>query len=165
MPEVADWLTRHSPDTLLLAAGGIADGRGLAAALMLGTDGVLVGSRLWACEEAEVSEAMRRAAILANGDDTIRTLAMDLVRCPDWPERHSCRVLQHASTARWHDDPETLRSEANMGGARWLSAFRAGDPEGSNTVLGEAAGLIRSVRSAGSIISEMVAEAEALRHR
>lgn len=53
-PEIADLLARESPDTLLVSAGGIADGRGLAAVLMLGADGVLVGSRLWASEEALV---------------------------------------------------------------------------------------------------------------
>src|SRR6185437_16130010 len=48
VPEAADYLKQRSPDTLLLAAGGIADGRGLAAALILGADGVVVGTRLWA---------------------------------------------------------------------------------------------------------------------
>ena len=47
VPEVADLLARASPTTLLVAAGGIADGRGLAACLMLGADGVLLGSRPW----------------------------------------------------------------------------------------------------------------------
>src|SRR5438045_3098314 len=54
VPELADLLAERSPATLLCAAGGIADGRGLAAALMLGADGVLVGSRLWATPEANV---------------------------------------------------------------------------------------------------------------
>jgi nitronate monooxygenase len=162
VPEVADWLTRHSPDTLLLAAGGIADGRGLAAALMLGADGVLVGSRLWASEEADVSEAMHRAATEATGDDTIRTSVMDVARRLDWPERYSCRVLRNAFTDRWHGDPETLRAEADILGADWQAAFRSGDPEGSNTFVGEAVGLIRSIRSAGEIMAAMVADAEAL---
>ena len=52
VPEVADYLAARSPDTLLLAAGGIADGRGLAAALMLGADGVVMGTRFWASAEA-----------------------------------------------------------------------------------------------------------------
>ncbi len=63
VPEVADLLARRSPDTLLVAAGGIADGRGLAAALMLGADGVLVGSRLWASPEALVHSNLQRAAL------------------------------------------------------------------------------------------------------
>src|SRR3984957_9591539 len=51
VPEVADLLARESPATLLVAAGGIADGRGLAASLMLGADGVMMGSRLWSSPE------------------------------------------------------------------------------------------------------------------
>ncbi len=57
VPEVADLIAARAPQTLLCAAGGIGDGRGLAAALMLGADGVLVGSRLWASPEANVSPA------------------------------------------------------------------------------------------------------------
>ena len=52
VPEVADLLAKRAPEVLLLAAGGIADGRGLAAGLMLGADGALVGTRFWAAEEA-----------------------------------------------------------------------------------------------------------------
>jgi nitronate monooxygenase len=73
VPEVADLIAAKSPETLLCAAGGIADGRGLAAALMLGADGVLVGSRLWASSEANVSPRMHAAALAATGDDTIRS--------------------------------------------------------------------------------------------
>ena len=53
VPEAADYLKQHSPETLLLAARGVADGRGLAAALMLGGNGVVVGSRFWASAEAQ----------------------------------------------------------------------------------------------------------------
>ena len=65
VPEVADLLTTCSPDTLLCAAGGVADGRGLAAALMLGADGVLVGSRFSACEEALVFPGWHDALLAA----------------------------------------------------------------------------------------------------
>ena len=51
--EIADYLSDAAPDTLLVAAGGVADGRSLAAALMLGADGVLIGSRLVASSEAQ----------------------------------------------------------------------------------------------------------------
>ncbi len=67
VPEVADLLARQSPDTLLLAAGGIADGRGLAASLMLGADGVLVGTRFWASREALVHARQQEAALAATG--------------------------------------------------------------------------------------------------
>ena len=72
VPEMADALAAHSPSTLLLAAGGIADGRGLAAARMLGADGVLMGTRLWASAESLAATGAVSAALQANGDETAR---------------------------------------------------------------------------------------------
>jgi len=80
LPEIADLLGAHSAQTLVCAAGGIADGRGVAAALVLGADGVLVGSRLWATVEANVADRMQAAAVAADGDGTIRTSVMDIAR-------------------------------------------------------------------------------------
>ena len=68
VPEVADFLTEFSPETLLLAAGGIADGRALAASLALGADGVLIGTRLWASEEALVQPRQRALDVAARHD-------------------------------------------------------------------------------------------------
>ena len=80
VPEVADLLARESPTTLLVAAGGVADGRGLAACLMLGADGVMLGSRLWASPEGMVHPNHQRAALAANGDGTIRQKSSDIAR-------------------------------------------------------------------------------------
>ena len=162
VPEVADMLAREFPEVLMVAAGGIGDGRGLAAALMLGADGVLVGSRLWASDEALVPEAMHSAAIGATGDDTIRSSVMDVARRLNWPERYSCRVLRNAFTDRWHGDLDGLLAAAEVEAPKWLAAFEAGDPDGSNTFVGEVAGLIDAVRPAGEIVGDMVAEAETL---
>ena len=85
VPEAADYLKGHSPETLLLAAGGIADGRGLAAALMLGADGVVVGARLWASAEALTPWLHTDKAIGVTGDSTIRTRALDALRGVPWP--------------------------------------------------------------------------------
>lgn len=79
VPEIADAIAAHAPETLLCAAGGVGDGRGLAAALMLGADGVVVGSRFWASQEALVHANMHAAAVKATGDETIRSAAMDIV--------------------------------------------------------------------------------------
>lgn len=84
LPEVADLVAAHAPETLVVAAGGVVDGRGLAAALMLGADGVLVGTRLWASREALVSPRAQRRALDAGGDDTYRTGVYDIVRGLDW---------------------------------------------------------------------------------
>ncbi|GAW36790.1 nitronate monooxygenase [Roseovarius sp. A-2] len=161
VPEVADWLAGNAPDVLLLAAGGIADGRGLAAALMLGADGVLIGSRLWASEEAQVSEAMTGAAIAASGDETIRSTVMDAARGLRWPDRYTARVLRNPVTERWHDDPDALRA-APCAQADWATGWAAGDPSRANTFVGEATGLINDRPPVSEIIEGMVDQAEAL---
>src|SRR6185437_9089138 len=95
VPEIADYLAKAAPQTLLVAAGGVADGRGLAAALMLGADGVLVGSRFWASKEAIVPESFQQAAVAADGDATIRTSVVDVVRKKAWPAEFTARVMKN----------------------------------------------------------------------
>lgn len=162
VPELADWLAGNAPEVLLLAAGGIADGRGLAASLTLGADGVLVGSRLWATQECLVSRAMTDAAIAATGDDTIRSSVMDRARGLNWPGRYTARVLKNKVTDRWHDDPEGMAAQAEQIAAAWMAGWKAGDPETSNTFVGEAAGLIHDRPPARQIVTTMVNEAAAL---
>ncbi len=162
VPEIADWLAQNAPGILLLAAGGIADGRGLAAALMLGAEGVVVGSRLWATREALVHPEMLKAAVGATGDETIRTTVMDVARRLDWPDRYSCRVLKNPFTERWHDDREGLIAAADTIAPQWTAAWEAGDVTVANTFVGEATGLIDEVRPAATVVGAMVDEAEAL---
>lgn len=159
VPEVADLIAARSPETLLCAAGGIADGRGLAAALVLGADGALVGSRLWASHEANVSARMHAAALAATGDETIRSQVMDLARKLDWPPRYTARVLRNAFIARWHGKEEELVAVADEEAAKYRKAWSEGDPEGSNTFVGEAAGLIHSIDPVDAILGRFVAEA------
>src|SRR5215467_76673 len=106
VPEVADYLAKHAPKTLLLAAGGIADGRGLAAALMLGADGVVVGSRLWASAEALTMKAHTDKAIAATGDMTIRTKSLDALRGTPWPREYSFRFLKNRFASEWANREE-----------------------------------------------------------
>ena len=111
VPEAADYLKQRSPDTLLLAAGGIADGRGLAAALVLGADGVVVGTRLWASAEALTKKAHTDKAIASNGDSTIRTKVLDALRGVPWPREYSFRFLKNKLTDEWTDrDAEAFRA-------------------------------------------------------
>lgn len=162
VPEVADLIAAKAPHTLLCAGGGIGEGRGLAAALMLGADGVLVGSRLWASEEANVSEGMHAAALAATGDDTVRSQVMDLARKLDWPPRYTARVLRNAFIDRWHGREDELAAVADQEAAKYRAAWAAGDPDASNTFVGEVAGLIDAIEPARIIIERMVRQAEAL---
>jgi nitronate monooxygenase len=162
VPEVADHLAAHAPDTLLLAAGGIADGRGLAAALMLGADGALVGTRFWAAAEALVPPGFHAAAIAATGDATTRGAVPDAARLLDWPAPFSIRTLRSAFTDRWGGDPDALRAPgAANARAAWAAAQAAGDASEGSPVAGEAAGLIRGIAPAADITAAMVLRARA----
>ncbi|CAE8591419.1 unnamed protein product [Polarella glacialis] len=143
--EVADLLGAESPNTLLLAAGGIADGRGLAAALMLGADGVLMGSRFWASEEAGVNPALQDAAIAASGDATVRTSVPDVARGKDWPKPFNIRVLDNSVIRDWLDKVEAARADpvlCQQLAERYRTAAAIGDPDNTGVVVGEACGLI-----------------------
>src|SRR5690349_3562524 len=97
VPAVADAV----PNIPLVAAGGIADGRGLAAALMLGADGVLIGTRFYASIEAAGAQAAKERIVAASGDRTIRSILFDIARRNIWPAPYSGRVLRNAFTERW----------------------------------------------------------------
>ena len=165
VPEVADYLAQHSPDTVLLAAGGVADGRGLAAALMLGADGALVGTRLWASREALVKEGHHGAILASTGDGTLRTRVPDVVRQLSWPDGFTARIRRNAFTQRWHGREDALREAAAVEGPRYAQAFAAGDPEQAAVWFGEAAGLVHSIDPAAVIIERMVSEALERMHR
>ncbi|AGK58226.1 2-nitropropane dioxygenase NPD [Hyphomicrobium denitrificans 1NES1] len=162
VPEVADLIAKEHPETILCATGGIGDGRGVAAAFMLGADGVMVGSRLWASKEANVSERMHEAALNSTGDDTIRSQTMDLARKLDWPRQYNARVLVNEFIRRWHGRESELIAVADEEAAKYRAAWVDGDPEKSNTFVGEVVGLIRTIEPASDIIERMMREAEEL---
>ena len=159
VPEAADYLAAHAPGTLLLAAGGIADGRGLAAALALGADGVLVGTRLWAAQEALVQPGHHRAIVETDGDGTIRTTVADIARQLPWPRGFTARIRRNAFTERWHGREAELERNVHTEGPRYRQAFQAGDPDNTGVWFGEAAGLVHAVEPAGVIVERMAAEA------
>jgi nitronate monooxygenase len=164
VPEIADYLAKESPATILVAAGGIADGRGLAAALMLGAEGVLMGSRFWASREAMVHPAFQNVAMAADGDATIRTTVVDIARKLDWPKPFTARVMQNRFVAEWHGREDELAKpevqEREM--QRYVSAMQSGAWDDTGVWVGEAAGLMRDVRPAAELVREISAQAEDL---
>ena len=159
VPEAADYIARHAPDTLLLAAGGIGDGRALAASLVLGADGVLVGTRLWASKEALVPTGHHQAILDADGDGTVRTTIADIARQIPWPRGFTARIRRNAFTDRWHGREAELERNVAVEGPRYRQAFAAGDPENTGVWFGEAAGLINSIEPAAAIVQRMVDDA------
>ncbi|PYT70583.1 MAG: oxidoreductase [Acidobacteria bacterium] len=165
VPEIRDFLAKRAPKTLLLAAGGIADGRGLAAALMLGADGALVGTRFWASAEALTPQAMTDRAARATGDETVRTKAIDALRGVPWPQEFSFRVLKNKFTDEWaHRETEADAARGSLAKA-YAQARAQQDLDMYLTVVGEATGLLHDRPSAASIIENMVAQAESLLKR
>jgi nitronate monooxygenase len=164
VPEVANFLAVAAPETVLVAAGGIADGRGLAAALVLGADGALIGSRLCASDEALVHTAFQQRMIDEDGDGTVRTTSVDVVRDLDWPKPFTARVVKTGFVSQWHGREAELSDATLRDGekGRYFNAMKSGDAENTAVWVGEAVGLIHSVRPAGDIITDMVAEAERL---
>ena len=163
VPEIADLIAVQSPDVLLCAAGGVADGRGLASALVLGADGVVMGSRFWASAEALVHSNFQKAAVSATGDDTLRGKTIDLVRgINDWPVRYNIRTMRSETTDRWHGREDELRAAAKTEMERYAQAAAAGDATIVSPLVGEAVGLIHDVRPAAKILADIVREAETI---
>jgi len=160
VPEVADLISQRAPKTLLCAAGGVADGRGLAAALVLGADGVVIGSRFWVSEEALVHPNLQKAAVAAGGDDTLRSQVIDIVRSRNWPARYDLRSLKSGFTDRWAGKEAELRPAVPMEAERYAEAATAGDTRIASAIVGEAVGLIHEVAPAAKILQDLVIEAE-----
>jgi nitronate monooxygenase len=158
VPAVVDALG----DVPVVAAGGIADGRGLAAALMLGAQAVLCGSLFYASTEALAHPNAKKTLTAASGDHTLRSSVFDIARGYDWPQPWNMRTLDNDFSRRWADDTDGLKASITSESARFAAARDAGDFTTAVVIAGEAADLIREIRPAAQIVADMVAEAEAL---
>jgi nitronate monooxygenase len=159
VPDVVDLVAERSPETLVVAAGGVADGRGLAAALALGADGALVGTRFFASQEALVSPRAQQRAIQASGDDTLRTQVYDVVRRLDWPAEYNLRALGNSFLDTWHGNEAALRASLPEAVATFEKAGAAEDFDTAAVIVGEGVGRVRDVRPAADIVREMVRDA------
>ena len=161
-PEVADHLAGHAPGTLLLSAGGIADGRGLAAALMLGADGVLMGTRFWATQEALIHPAAKALVVGATGGQTVRTSVYDIARGRQWPPEYTGRLMVNDFIRRWHGREEALKAVWQDEKVRVESACEAGDHDCANVTVGQAIGLVSDVPPAALVVRRVAEQAAAL---
>ncbi len=147
--------------TPVLAAGGIADGRGLAAALMLGAQGVLVGTRFYTSIEALGHEQAKERIVSARGDETKRTRVFDVVRGVEWPEGYTGRALRNRFLERWDGREEELAGALDTEGPAFREAMREGNTDTAVVWCGEAADLISDVATAAELMQRIGAEAEA----
>jgi nitronate monooxygenase len=145
--------------TPVLAAGGIADGRGLAAALVLGAAGALVGTRFEASLEALVPSEVAKAIVEENGDNTERNRVVDIARRSPWPYRYTARTLRNDFLDRWTNHEDELR-EDNDAIEAYSRAAEQGDPAVAPIWAGEGIDLIRELAPAANLVSVLVREAE-----
>jgi nitronate monooxygenase len=145
--------------TPVVAAGGIADGRGLAAALMLGADGALLGTRFYASVEALGEDRAKQRIVAANGDDTARTRVFDVVRKLNWPAANSGRALRNRFMERWDGCEGDLATALEIESATYQEAARQGDYDTAVVWAGEAVDLIKSVEKAAVLVARISAEA------
>jgi len=159
--------------TPVVAAGGITDGRGMAAALAMGAAGVWVGTRFVASAESEAHPTYKRRLVEAAAEDTVHTE----LYAYGWPPHSPHRVLRTPLLERWGDRPAPPMDQARVigetarGGVRVpVTEFASGSPtihttgEVENMALyaGQGVGLIREVLPAAEIVRRMAAEAEAI---
>lgn len=148
-------------DIPVVLAGGIANGRGLAAALAMGGSGVCMGTRFKATVEFE-SEAETKAAITASdGSNTIYDEAVDLASGRRWPNGVTGRVLRNRFTDEWAGRPEELLAAVSAA-PREFAQRLAADPGTRINWAGEASALIDEVLPAAEVVTRTVAEAEHL---
>ena len=142
----------------VLAAGGIADGRGLAAALALGADGVLLGTRFLATHESPLHPNFKQAIVDSDGHDTVLTTVPDVISGSVWPGALS-RTQWNAVLAEWSGRENELRRNRQTIAQNVATARAAGDPVHTPLLFGQDAGLIDQVLPVREVIESMITEA------
>lgn len=159
LDSVLDALDRAGVVAPVLAGGGIASPRSLAAVLAAGASGAWVGTRLAACPEALTGDGSRRALIAARATDTAVTRVYDVARDRPWPARFPSRVLANDFVARWTGREDALDPPAR---AELAAALDADDRRVAPVDAGQGVGMIADDASVGEVIAQMCAGAEAL---
>ena len=144
----------------VVAAGGIADGRGLAAVLMLGAHGALIGTRFYASEEALGHGLAKQRIVAGHGDQTERTTVFDTVRDLAWPAPYTGRGLRNRFMERWHDHERELSAALDAERGPYQAATRDGDLDTAVVWAGEAVDLVVSVERAATLVQRIGAQAE-----
>ena len=147
--------------TPVLAAGGIVDGRGLAAALMLGAQGVLMGTRFYAATESLGHQGAKERVVAATGSDTRRTRVFDVVRQHAWPERYTGRALRNTFLERWDGHEDDLEAALDTEIPAFVEAMEEGDFDTALVWAGEGVDLISDIAPAAELVRRIGAEAEA----
>jgi NAD(P)H-dependent flavin oxidoreductase YrpB (nitropropane dioxygenase family) len=152
--------------TPVLVAGGVGNGKGLAAALAMGAAGVVMGTRFKASEEFAGNPAHKAAIIASNGGNTISDLSNDGAYPFRWPENVRGRVVATPISEEWAGRVDDLRAKAeSYGSPRGIFSDPSLEPPVDLNWAGESAGLVDELLPAAEIVRRTVAEAERLLRR
>ena len=146
----------------VVAAGGIADGRGLAAALLLGAQGAWMGTRFVTSHEWGGSSWEQEAVLAATSDDTVQTRLYDVIGERPFPAENPDRMLRNAFIDRWTGRESEIPAHRDALKAEIAAGNERADLAVAGVSAGVAAGLITSARPAGDIVRSIVQEAEDL---
>jgi len=144
----------------VVAAGGIADGRGLAAALLLGAQGAWMGTRFVTSHEWGGPAWEQAAVLAATSDDTVQTRLYDLIGERPFPAENPDRMLRNAFIDRWTGGEAEIPAQRAALQAEVAAGHARADPAVAGVSAGVATGLITSARPAGEIVRGIVREAE-----
>lgn len=143
----------------VLAAGGIADGRGLAAVLALGAAGALIGTRFQATAEALVHPSTVTAIVEGHGQDTERNRVLDIARGSRWPSRYTARTLGHRYLDQWRGREAELAADARAQ-TEYQDDVARGDLPPLPVWAGEAVDLITDQPPAADLVGALATQAE-----
>ncbi|MEU7895787.1 nitronate monooxygenase [Nonomuraea sp. NPDC049152] len=143
----------------VLAAGGIADGRGVAAALALGAAGALIGTRFQATAEALVDPSIAAAIVEGRGQDTERSRVLDIARGSRWPSKYPARTLGHPYLDQWRGREAELAADPDARQA-YQEGVARGDLPPLPVWAGEAVDLITDLPPAADLVAALATQAE-----
>jgi nitronate monooxygenase len=157
VPAIVDFAAGRVP---VVAAGGIADGRGLAAMMMMGACGVLLGTRFYASIECDGAEEAKKRICAATNDDTARGIIFDVSRKIWWPAPFTARTLVNDHARRWMGREAELIHNVEAVADEYAAARDAGNFDVAAVFAGQAVGLIHDTPPAAEIVERIVGEAE-----
>lgn len=157
VPAIVDLAAGRVP---VAAAGGIGDGRGLAAMMTLGASGVLLGTRFYASQECDGAEEAKKRICAASSGNSVRGIIFDLSRNNVWPAPFNGRCLINDHARRWIGREVELLQNVHAVAAEYAAAKAAGNFDIAAVIAGEAVGLIHDIPPAAEIVDRIVTEAD-----
>jgi nitronate monooxygenase len=157
VPTVIDLAAGRVP---VVAAGGLADGRGLAAMMMLGASGVMLGTRFYASLECDGADEAKKRICAADSGETVRSIIFDVSRKLWWPAPFTGRALINDHARRWMGREVELVQNVEAVAVEYAEAWDAGNFDIAGVFAGNGVGMIHDIPPAAEIVERIASEAD-----